>query len=118
MSIQWNPNKARQLAVCYVKGETEIWDLKQPKSPKLYLRDDQYGHKRPTLDLSWNCIDSNLLLTSGDDCIGNIWNGNNGKLIHQISFDNSPKLKVEWNNLRGGTLATISTQNISIYNVN
>eukprot|EP01084_Bolivina_argentea_P154154 268760_1 len=117
-SISWNPNKARQLAVCYVKGEAEIWDLKQPKSPKMYLRDEQYGHTRSILDLSWNHVDNNLLLTSGDDCVGNIWNGNNGKLIHQISFGDDPKLKVEWNNLRPGLLATLSTQNISLYNIN
>ena len=71
-SIAWNPTKARQLAVCYVKGEAEIWDLKQPKSPKMYLRDEQYGHSRPISDLSWSNIDSNLLLTSGTISINNI----------------------------------------------
>ena len=39
-------------------------------------------------------------------------------MIHQIDFGNDPKLKIEWNNLRGGMLATLSTQNVSIYNIN
>eukprot|EP01084_Bolivina_argentea_P054924 100723_1 len=128
-AISWNPNKARQLAVCYVGGSAEIWDLKQPKSPRMYLRDDsnknKYGHTTSILDLSWNHIDSNLLLTSNEydngqqiQCCGNIWNGNTGKLIHQIPFGNDRKFKIEWNNNRGGILATMSSEEISIYNIN
>ena len=116
-AVSWNPGRKTQLAVSYCKGEAEIWDLKQPKSPKMYLRDQARGHTRSIWDISWNTLDANLLLTSGDDCLGNIWNGNTGELIHQIEFGDHPKLKVEWNNGRGGMLATMSTEKIALHHV-
>lgn len=116
-SVSWNPGRKTQLAVSYSKGEAEIWDLRQPKAPKMYLRDAQRGHTRSILDISWNKLDVNLLLTSGDDNLGNIWNGNTGELIHQIVFEHHSKLKVEWNNLRGGLLASMSTEKIALHEV-
>ena len=51
--IQWNPGNSRQLAVCYANTTAEIWDLRQPMSPKFYLEN---GHSRSILDLSWSTL--------------------------------------------------------------
>jgi len=113
VALSWSPLKARQLAVCYASGEAEVWDLKQPKSPKLRLPTQN------VLDLSWSTLDKNLLLTAHQGAIGRLWNGNSAALMSEFEFesvdDKDGPQQIEWNNERGGLVAALSTQKISIH---
>ena len=85
VALSWSPLKARQLAVCYASGEAEVWDLKQPKSPKLRLP------TRGVLDLSWCTLDKNLLLTAHQGNKARLWNanGNSAALMTDFSFSDA-----------------------------
>jgi len=118
-AVSWSPLKARQLAVCYASGDAEVWDLKQPKSPKLRLPTQN------VLDLSWSTLDKNLLLTAHTGAVGRLWNGNSAALMTEFEFfgntvaqDFDGPQQIEWNNQRGGLVAALSGDKISIHVVN
>ena len=63
-------------------------------------------------------LDSNLLLTSGEDHKGIIWSGSKGEPLHEIEFG-TPNFEVNWSPLRAGSLACSSLDGrISVYNIN
>jgi len=65
-SVAWHPDVPTQLLVCYDDDRNpsmQMWDLRNCQYPFK----ETAGHSKGILDVSWNPLDSNLLLSCGKD---------------------------------------------------
>ena len=49
--LAWNPSYPRQFVVSYIDNNGEIWDLRQPKTPKFTFKSE---NARTILDMTWS----------------------------------------------------------------
>jgi len=70
-SVAWNPEVATQLVTGYDDDSNpalQMWDLRNPQYPfKEVAAHAKGAHTKGILSVSWNEIDSNLLMSSGKD---------------------------------------------------
>jgi protein transport protein SEC31 len=65
-AVAWHPDVPTQLIVCYDDERNpsmQMWDLRNAQYP---FKEAQ-GHTKGILDIEWNAMDPNLLLTCGRD---------------------------------------------------
>ncbi|ETO28131.1 hypothetical protein RFI_09001 [Reticulomyxa filosa] len=114
-NVSWHPTLVRILTVLHDDGTVKVWDLKQTTKELFRL---QHGDNTRNISWSWCKHDFNVLMTSGEDKKGVLWRVNEGKAIHEITFDEH-YLHIAWNPLRPGYLAGSSYDgDVSIYEIN
>jgi protein transport protein SEC31 len=92
--VAWNPSVAVQIAVAYGNPVPEIWDLRRSMAPAYKLPG---GHSSGVRGLAWNTIDSNIMLSSGDDARFVAWNMAKDPAIVGIYQNDAPAVSVDWN---------------------
>ncbi|XP_033192256.1 WD repeat-containing protein 1 l(2)09851 [Bombus vancouverensis nearcticus] len=98
--IQWSPNERHVLASCSVDKSIKIWDTRaSPQSACMLTAAST--HTADVNVISWNCKESQFLVSGGDDGLVCIWDlrqfsANNTRVSAIFKQHTAPVTTVEW----------------------